>query len=337
MKQELTEQIFEDLIERACQILSLECIEKSKFTNAKIFETRVRELLSASLVEYGIKIDFNPHPYLFPDIVVEPFGVEVKYTEKDTWRSVANSIFESTRSENVRHIYVVFGKMGGEPKVDWDKYENCVIHVRTSHVPRFELQIHPQESLFKKIDVSYSDFARLDIHERMKLIRKYARKRLKNGERLWWLEDKEDDAHSLPMQARLYMTLDDSEKRTLRAEAALLCPQIVKPSRSKHKYDDAALFLLTYHGVLCPQTRDLFSAGSVAMVRNQTRGGNYVLRALLDIEIEMRDAASKMDDALFIEYWGKSVPPENRITEWLVRADELAVNWTPSKHLFINN
>ena len=120
----------------------------------------------------------------------------------------------------------------------------------------------------------------------------------------------------------------------MRAEAALLCPQIVKPSRSKHKYDDATLYLLTYHGVLCPQARDLFSAGSVALRADPTRGGSYILRALLDIEDEMLAAAERLEDALFVEYWGWAIPRAERIDAWLRKADELAVSWRPSDFLF---
>jgi hypothetical protein len=130
------------------------------------------------------------------------------------------------------------------------------------------------------------------------------------------------------------MTLDQAEKRRLRAEAALLCPEVVKPSRSKHKYDDATLYLLTYHGVLCSQARDLFSAGSVAMRGDVRRGGNYVLRALFDIQSEMRNAALSMENALFVEYWGKSVRPKDRLKEWVIRADKYALTWKPSLHLF---
>lgn len=202
-------------------------------------------------------------------------------------------------------------------------------------MPRFELQIHAEESLFSKINISYADFCKMPIRERMEHIRTYARGRLKAGDRLWWLEDTPDDGHSLPIQARLYINLEQSEKRRLRAEAALLCPQIVKSSHEKKKYDDVAMFLLTYHGVLCSQARDLFSAGSVAMRNNPTRGGIYVMRALLDIENEMREAAEYMDDALFVEYWGRSVSPNDRIAEWLKRADQLAKEWIPSHSLFV--
>jgi hypothetical protein len=43
-----------------------------------------------------------------------------------------------------------------------------------------------------------------------------------------------------------------------------------------------------------------------------------------------------MEDALFVEYWGVSVPPEKRISEWLARADSFASGWTPSNSLFLN-
>jgi hypothetical protein len=278
----------------------------------------------------------SPEAQVFPDIVIGEFGIEVKFVNADSWRSIANSVFEGTRDPNVKHIYVLFGKMGGTPEVRWGKYEDCVMHVRTSHVPRFEVEIGAQESLFKKFGVSYQQFCTFSPHDKMEHIRRYARGRLKKGDRLWWLEDKpeREQEHSLPLEVRLYMNLEQDEKRRLRAEAALLCPQIVKPSRSKKKYDDVAIYLLTYHGVLVSQARDLFSAGSVALRADGKRGGNYILRALKDIEAEMRLAAAQLEDALFVEYWGKSVPPKDRIKEWLKRADALAEGWQPSKMLF---
>jgi hypothetical protein len=81
--------------------------------------------------------------------------------------------------------------------------------------------------------------------------------------------------------------------------------------------------------------RDLFSAGSVALRANSERGGNYVLRALLDIESELQKAAHELDDELFLEYWGELYPVSDRLSEWLKRADALAQGWKPSEHLFL--
>ncbi len=50
----------------------------------------------------------------------------------------------------------------------------------------------------------------------------------------------------------------------------------------------------------------------------------------------MIEAAIRLDNKLFEDYWGISVPPMNRIDEWLKRADSFAVGWIPSKTLFLN-
>jgi hypothetical protein len=316
--------------------LTTELRTDSALSVPTIFEARVRSGLKELLRSEGVSADFNARLQVFPDIVFGQFGIEVKFTDKDTWRSIANSVFEGTRDAKVKHIYLLFGKVGGEPEVRWNRYEDCVMHVRTSHVPRFEVEIGTSEPLFAKFGISYEKFRNLSIPEKMAHIRNYARGRLKKGDRLWWLEDKPESAqqHSLELEVRLYMTLSQDEKRKLRAEAALLCPQVVKPSRAKKKYDDAALYVLTYRGVLCPQARDLFTAGSVALRSDATRGGNYMARSLKDIEAEMRFAAAELEDALFIEYWGFSVPIQRRITKWLELADGYAADWTPSRELF---
>ena len=325
---------FEKVLDSVAAVLNAEIQQGNLFKVAKDFENRVREVIDQYVKNYGIKVDFNPHPHVFPDIAVGEYGVEVKFTLNDTWRSVANSIVESTRNANILHIYIMFGKMGGYPEVKWAKYDESVIHVRTTHVPRFEVEINPKRSLFKQMGISYTEFSALSIEEKMQYIRSYARSRLKQGERLWWLEDKPEPEHSLPLEVKLYTSLSTEEKRKLRAEAAILSPKVVGPSRSRNKYDDAVLYILTYHGIICHQARDLFSAGSVALKTDERRGGFYVQRALQDIEEEMYDSAMRLEDGLFVEYWGQSYSLDQRITIWLRMADIYAKDWVPSKVLF---
>lgn len=331
---------FETLLDRCCAQLTEEATI-TPFVSSQQFETRVREALAAITAgNCEFTIDFNPHPQAFPDIAMGEYGVEVKFTLLDTWRCIANSVLETQRIEEVEHIYIMFGKMGGRPEVRWAEWEDSVVHVRTSHVPRFEVEIpdsqNKHESLFRQMGVSYDDFRKLPMQQKMRYIRAYARKIHPDG-RLWWVEGPEEgEQHTTPVEARLYTTLPQEEKLRLRAEAALLCPQIVKSGRSRDKYNDMVLFLLTYHGVLCHQARDLFSAGSVANPANDDLGGIYIERALKLIEMQMEDAAMAMDDALFVEYWGESVPPRDRIKRWLEKADALATEWKPSASLFLN-
>lgn len=326
---------FERLLDELCARLTRECTAGRRLTVSKSFENRVREVIRTLLVQFKIPVDFAPHPYGFPDIVLGKFGVEVKFTTNDTWRSVANSVFESFRNKDVKRIYVVFGKMGGRPEVRWGRYEECVMHVRTSHVPRFEVDIEAKESLFKKFGITYDQFSALSEEGRMKYIRDYARGRLKPGERLWWLDEKPGKGHSLPMQVQLFANLSNEEKLKMRAEASLLCPQIVGSGRNRTKYIDPIMFLLTYHGILA--TRDAFSAGSAA---GPERGGIYVQRALQRIQPQMIEAAEYLECSLFTEYWGRNVPPRKRIREWLKMADVYAKvsnpSWKPSDFLFLS-
>ena len=327
---------FEHILDDVCAKLTDEanCVA---FKSAGNFEQRVREVLQETIQsDASITINFTPHPQAFPDIAVGRFGVEVKFSLNDTWRSVANSVLETNRIESVEKVYLVFGKMGGKPEVRWGDYEQSVIHVRTSHVPRFEVELFASRSLFQLMGIGYDDFRALKMEDKMHHIRAYARSRLQKGERLWWLEDKPDADHTLPIQARLYTSLTAEEKVRLRAEATLLCPNIVKSGRDTSKYNDVVLYLLTYHGVICHQSRDLFSAGSVANPKNDDAGGIYIERALKLIEAEMVKASLRMEDALFVEYWGESVQPEQRIRRWLEKADAIARDWTPSKSLFLS-
>jgi hypothetical protein len=333
----MTEDDFQTILNNVCTALTNEAV-KVGFASAKSFETRVREEVTKAVVAFGIQVDPNPPAQGFPDIAAGRFGIEVKFTTNDTWLSIANSVLETNRVQSVEHVYVVFGKTGGTPEVRWSGYEDCVVHVRTSHVPRFEVELPPTGGtppLFQQMGIRYDEFRRLPMDEKMKHIRLYARGRLKKGERLWWLEDTDEPTHALPMQARLYTKLSTEEKTRLRAEAVLLCPSIVKSGRARDKYDDVVLYLLTYRGVLCHQARDLFSAGSVANPDNDDEGGIYIQRALRLLEPKIREAADYLEDALFVEYWGESVPKEQRLKKWLEKADALASGWKPSTSLFV--
>ena len=320
---------FEEMLAKAVKQLGEDIRRSTKYHSPAEFEKRVFDVLRS--VAAGGKIDINPtfHPHAFPDIRANGYGIEVKTTVKDSWLSVGNSVFEGMRDPSVKQIYIIFGKMGGMPSVKWGRYEDRITHVRISHAPRFVLEMDRDSSLFGKMKISYDDFSKLPPEGKMKHVRDYSRGRLKEGERLWWLEDQDDPGS--PLEVRLYMSLTKPEKIKLRAEGALLFPEIVAGSRVKDKYNDVAFFFLRYHNVFCPQTRDLFSAGSVA---GKERGGNYLQRALKNIESQMIEAAERLPSDLIEEYWGERIEPKDRIKFWLNRADRLAKTWKPSEQLF---
>jgi hypothetical protein len=332
------EEEFEGLLDLAAAALTQDVRDSKVYHSAPAFEQRTLEVLIDTAQTAGLNVTPARNSQGFPDIIADPFGVEVKSVQTDAWLTIGNSIFEGTRATSTRRVYVMFGKMGGTPEVRWTPYGDVVSHVRTTHMPRFVLDLETSHPLFETMGISYDAFCELTPEDKMVYVRDYSRGRLGPGERLWWLEDRPQEPHPLPLQVRLYRNLDDTEKVKLRAEGVILNPQVVRSGASSTgKYDDVATYLLTVHGVLCPQVRDLFSAGSAAGVSrpDDERGGVYIQRGLSQIEDALREAAERLDDALFQEYWGEVVPREQRLQEWLRRADEYAGDWwRPSDYLF---
>ena len=329
----MTPEDFERVLDRACDILTENVRTNADYHSPDAFERHALDMLKIAAHDCDLKVQPSFHKHAFPDIRANGYGVEVKYTKQDTWQAVGNSIFEGMRDPDVDAVYILFGKIGGLPEVRWARYEECVTHVRVSNSPRFVVELETDRtSLFEHMAIGYDDFAKLDDEDKMRHVREYSRQRLQKGERLWWLEP----SHSVPVNVRPYMSLPKPTQRRLRAEAAILCPRVCASGADRGKYIDVALYLLMHHGVVAPQTRDLFTAGSVALRADGRRGDKYILRSLLDIEDLMRDAAKRLDDALIEEYWGKECAPRGRIAEWLRMADAVAKDWKPSEHLFLS-
>ncbi|MBD2160078.1 hypothetical protein H6F46_05150 [Limnothrix sp. FACHB-1083] len=176
---------FEIILKSVTQALNQEIQVHGKFQKSEQFEEKVRDLLERE----GLDIDRNSKSQAFPDIAIEQFGVEVKFTEKDNWRSIANSISEGQRVPGIEKIYLIYGKMGGVPEVRWDSYGDCIIHVRTSHHLRFEVSMEAdRRNLFNELGITYEVFRNLPDQEKMVYMRQYAKKRQKPGEYIWWLE-----------------------------------------------------------------------------------------------------------------------------------------------------
>ena len=200
-----------------------------------------------------------------------------------------------------------------------------------SNSPRFVVDLSGEQSpLFNQLNATYDEFALLNDSEKMRHVREYSRQRLGAGGRLWWLET----AHTLPVAVKVCRTLPGAEKRIFRAEATLLCPEVVQSGAKRDKYDNAGLYLITQHGVFAPQLRDPFSAGSVG-AKSGKRGHKYIIDAIEDIEAEILEAAQYLDERLIDEHWDFSRQPGQRISEWLRLADGYASDWIPSDELFL--
>ncbi len=296
------------------------------YSNADELEQTVLAQLKI-LCENDASAEPTFHDSAFPDIVVNGFGVEVKFTSRQTWHGTGNSIFEGMRDEAASHVYVIYFR-SDISEARWSRYEDCIKGVRISHSPRYMIDMDGGGNFFRDLNLTLEAFKDLEMKDKMVLVKEDVRKRLKKGERLWWFGD--ENEHTIPVNVRLYRNLTTVRQAELRAEVALMCPEIFQGSRKRSKYDGIAIYLLTQHGILASNVRDMFSAGSVA---GPERGGDYILRSVKNNMKTIRKVASEMDDALFVEYWGESCPPENRMNRWFELIDAARPNDPPSLHL----
>lgn len=191
----------------------------------------------------------------FPDIVAAKYyGVEVKSTKSNHWRSTGSSILETTRVDDVERIYMTFGKLGGNPIEFLSKpYEECLYDIAVTHMPRYliDMQLRPEQTIFAKMDIPYDTLRTME--DPIKPVAEYYKKQLKPGESLWWTGDSAEEAVSAKI--RLWKTLSTDEKRSYTVYACVNFPEIVKGD-----YDRYALWL-TSQGIVNPSLRDQFSAG----------------------------------------------------------------------------
>ena len=173
---------FEAVLDRAARFLTTNLRSSTLYHGPEQFEQGVLAALQNAAADLAVTVAPTYHRHAFPDIRANGFGVEVKYSQRDTWNAVGNSVFETMRDPAVHAIYVMFGKIGGQPEARWAKYEDCVTHVRVSNAPRFVVDMESGDPpLFERFDIPYQRFAELDDDGKMQHVRDYWRDRLKPG------------------------------------------------------------------------------------------------------------------------------------------------------------
>lgn len=261
----------------------------------------------------------------FPDITAESyFGVEVKSTNKNHWTSTGSSIVESTRDKNVRSIYMLFGKLGGDPaEFRCRPYDKVLYDITVTHSPRYliNMQLKDGESIFSKMHVSYDDFR--TSKDSIAQVRKYYKdkaERENKQEMPWWLAD--DDDHPQGIMLRMWSTLTKEERDELLAEAFVLFPRQVLCSN----FNAPALWMCTAKSVLNTHFRDMFSAGGQIKRVNGVLLAKplpKIIKSLIGSADLIRKAIADCDFQQFIaEYNYELINSANPIEAWVGQVNE---------------
>ncbi len=195
----------------------------------------------------------------FPDIVANNyFGVEVKSTKQNHWKTTGNSVLESTRVEDIERIYMLFGKIHNPIEFKCRLYQDCLSDVIVTHSPRYSIDMDLAEgkTIFDKVGVDY-DVVRKSSNP-IKPFKEYYRNRLSKGQELWWLENTEYKPDSIVF--KLWKSLSKAQKDEIRILGYIYFPEVLR-RQSQSKYDNFALWLSVKQRIICTSIRDVFSAG----------------------------------------------------------------------------
>lgn len=245
----------------------------------------------------------------FPDIVAAGFyGVEVKSTKENHWKSTGSSILESSRIADVERIFMTFGKLGGNPIEFLSRpYEECLYDIAVTHMPRYLINMRLQkgETIFDKMGIPYDELRLME--NPVAPVSRYYRSQLKEGESLWWTGDAADETVSAKI--RIWGKVPSEEKRRFTTYGCLHYPEVFRGD-----YDRYALWL-TSQGVVDTHIRDQFSSGGQEVMRLSTgeeircpaiyrrvkEQMDYFLQLMSIIDMPILLEARKMQGAEMIE------------------------------------
>lgn len=321
-KKNAHEERFIELLEKSKNIL-VSRLRGNNNISALDFESlvceKMQEVSSGTEFEGTIK---QTEAYAFPDIVANGyFGVEVKITTKDHWTSTGNSVLETSRIEEVERIFIMFGKLGGEPDVRYRLYQECLPEISVTHSPRYRINMDlPKgKSIFDKMGVSYDELRTSG--DTIQEIKSYYRGQLKDGEGLWWIDEESEAPSPVIKQFR---TLEPENRERFKVDCMILFPELFK---NHANYERAATYMITEFGAVSTSLRDAFSAGGKqeVLVAREKRSVSQILSQLHDYASKIASRISEIDEILLKFYWQVPSIKADRMTQWKELIDKDAV------------
>ena len=255
-------QAFERLLADAHGVLKARAIKEDLSQHSPTqFEEDVYEALcvAARATRFEGKIELVSG-HKFPDIIVgERYGIEVKTSKSQGWKSLGNSVMETTRVLGVERVYLYFAKLGRPCEFRYRLYQDCLSEVAVTHSPRYLINMELQEgsSIFDKIGISYDSLRAKDTP--IPDLVRYYRSQAKPGEELWWMDTRQQEEHNMLPVVKLWTNLEKEERHRLRVEAFVRFPEIL--GSSSKKFNQLASWLITRQGIIDTSLRDRFSAG----------------------------------------------------------------------------
>ena len=314
-------------------------VAKNSKTIAKLLGRDLEPYVKDALSEFAVGTPFESSIELiggqrFPDIIAKKYyGIEVKTTSQNHWKTTGNSVLETTRVNDIERIFMLFAKMAAPIEFRCRPYEEVLSEVVVTHSPRYLIDMNLSEgkTIFDKIDMPYDVLRKKD--NPIKPIVDYYKGLLKPGEELWWM-DANNDSKANNMVIRIWGNLSTSEKNYLRDKAMVYFPELF--SSSSTKFGRIAIWLTTREAVVCPNIRDLFTAGGKSDYSIGGEVHHNVPRVLFNLFSKIPLILAIINDTPayeLSEYWDIQSSEKTKISDWIELVTESTSSIFAAKHI----
>lgn len=272
----------------------------------------------------------------FPDIVAKKYyGIEVKTTTQNHWKTTGNSVLESTRVNDVERIFMLFAKLASPIEFRCRPYEEVLSEVVVTHSPRYliDMNLEQGKTIFDKIKMPYDTLRKKE--NPIKPIVNYYKSKLKAGEELWWM-DSENGNSSSNIVIRIWNNLPPSEKQDIKNRAMIYFPELF--GNRSDKFNRVAVWLATRQSIVCPNIRDLFTAGGKVDIIIGTKTYQRVPRIFLNLFNNLPKISENIMQISAVElseYWEMKTTEESKVSDWIELVSESAKSIRDAQHLNI--
>lgn len=296
----MTDSQFEYILTQAQQYLTAKAKCNAKYfanISPENFEKEVKESLDAATKDTElagtVKLIAG---HRFPDIAVgENYGIEVKTAKSDHWKTLGNSVLESTRVPGVEKIYIFFAKLGEQTEFRFRKYQECLAEVQITHSPRYmiDMELPLGQSIFDKMGTEY-DIVRNHEKPIVPFI-DYYKKVLGPDTSVWWL-NADSSEKALPIKMTFWSDVENDRQKILMGYMLFLFPEIFGDN-DRIKYNRLVAWLVKNYSIVSPSMRDSFSAGGRYEIDLKTQKVSVpqVVKKLFKYKKEFKDALRKVD------------------------------------------
>ena len=254
----------------------------------------------------------------FPDIIAKKYyGIGVKTTTQNHWKTTGNSLLESTRVDNVERIFMLFAKLASPIEFRCRPYEEVLSEVVVTHSPRYliDMNLEQGKTIFDKIKIPYDALRKNE--NPIRPIVDYYKSKLKPGEELWWM-DAENNSKPSSIVIKIWNNLSAREKQELKNRSMIYFPELF--GNSNDKFGRLAIWLVTREAVVCPNVRDLFTAGG----KSDCVIGNKMYQKVPRIFLNLFDNLPNIVEAIMqtsafelSEYWEIQTTDNTKLFDWI--------------------